>query len=178
MPSLPAARISHFTARRLRIKVPEKRRNTAFFTAVAERLAAWESVESVETNPLTGSVLIHYSDPQTLFLEAVAKNDMFEVDFDAVFAAATRTGTALEIDGHPSRLDLPSGLARRARGFGCTFTLDSDAHGAAQLDNVFYAVAQARRAWIEPASVLNAQPLEDVLAFVRAKRERAEAVAR
>jgi len=86
MPSLPAARISHFTARRLRIKVPEKRRNTAFFTAVAERLAAWESVESVETNPLTGSVLIHYSDPQRLFLEAVAKNDMFEVDFDAVFA--------------------------------------------------------------------------------------------
>ncbi|MBV9686430.1 MAG: hypothetical protein JO096_04370 [Alphaproteobacteria bacterium] len=86
MPSLPAARISHFTARRLRIKVPEKRRNTAFFAAVAERLAAWESIESVETNPLTASILIHYSDPQTLFLEAVAKNDMFEIDFDTVFA--------------------------------------------------------------------------------------------
>ncbi len=65
MPSLPAARISHFTARRLRIKVPEKRRDTDFFDAVAEQLATWESVERVETNPLTASVLIHFSDPET-----------------------------------------------------------------------------------------------------------------
>ena len=86
MPSLPAARISHFTARRLRIKVPEKRRDTGFFAVMAERLAGWESVDQVETNPLTASILIHFSDPQRLFLEAVAKNDMFEFDFDAVFA--------------------------------------------------------------------------------------------
>jgi hypothetical protein len=86
MPSLPAARISHFTARRLRIKVPEKRRDTGFFAVMAERLAGWESVDQVETNPLTASILIHFSDPQRLFLEAVAKNDMFEIDFDAVFA--------------------------------------------------------------------------------------------
>jgi len=85
MPSLPAARISHFTARRLRIKVPEKRRNTIFFAAVAERLAAWDSVEYVETNPLTASILIHFSDPERLFLEAAAKNDLFEIDFDAAF---------------------------------------------------------------------------------------------
>ena len=86
MPDLPAARISHFTARRLRIRVPKKRRNSAFFAAVAERLAAWESVERVETNPLTASVLIHFSDPRGLFLEAVAKNDLFEIDFDAILA--------------------------------------------------------------------------------------------
>ena len=86
MPSLPAARISHFTARRLRIRVPEKRRDTAFFAAVAERLATWESVERVETNPLTASVLIHFSDPQRLFLEAIVKNDLFDIDFDAAFA--------------------------------------------------------------------------------------------
>jgi hypothetical protein len=85
MPSLPAARISHFTARRLRIKVPEKRRNAVFFAAVAERLAAWDSVERVETNPLTASVLIHFSDPEGLFLEAAAKNDLFDIDFEAAF---------------------------------------------------------------------------------------------
>jgi len=83
MPSLPAARISHFTPRRLRIKVPEKRRDRAFFDAVAEHLATWDSVEGVETNPLTASVLIHFSEPERLFLEAAAKNDLFEVDFDA-----------------------------------------------------------------------------------------------
>jgi DNA polymerase (family 10) len=95
----------------------------------------------------------------------------FEFDYDAVFAAAARTGTALEIDGQPSRLDLPSALARRAREFGVTFSCDSDAHGAHQLANVAYAVGQARRAWITPAEVLNARPLAGVLAFVGTKRQ-------
>jgi Heavy metal associated domain 2 len=86
MPSLPAARISHFTTRRLRIKIPEKRRDAAYFSTVADRLAAWESVERVEANPLTASVLIYFSDPQRLFLEAMAKNDLFDIDFDSAVA--------------------------------------------------------------------------------------------
>jgi DNA polymerase (family 10) len=94
----------------------------------------------------------------------------YEFDFDAVFAAAARTGTALEIDGQPRRLDLPSGLARRARSFGVTFSLDSDAHAVADLANVEFAIGQARRAWITRDEVLNARPLADVLAFVAAKR--------
>ncbi len=97
----------------------------------------------------------------------------YEFDYDAVFAAAARTGTALEIDGHPNRLDLPSALAHRARAFGVTFALDSDAHASAELANVAYAVGQARRAWVTRDEVLNARPLEDVLAFVAAKRARA-----
>ncbi len=94
----------------------------------------------------------------------------YEFDYDAVFAAAARTGTALEIDGQPGRLDLPSALARRARSFGVTFACDSDAHGVDNLGNVAYAVGQARRAWITPAEVLNARPLAGVLAFVETKR--------
>jgi hypothetical protein len=89
MPSLPAARISHFTAQRLRIKVPEKRRDRAFFDTVAEQLATWDSVECVETNPLTASVLIHFSDPEKLLLEAALKNDLIDIDFDAAFGDAT-----------------------------------------------------------------------------------------
>ncbi|HEY0615890.1 MAG TPA: DNA polymerase/3'-5' exonuclease PolX [Candidatus Elarobacter sp.] len=94
----------------------------------------------------------------------------YDFDHDAVFAAAARTGTALEIDGQPSRLDLPSPLVRRAREFGVTFTCDSDAHDAGQLENVAYAVGQARRGWATAAEILNAKPLEEVLAFVEAKR--------
>ena len=94
----------------------------------------------------------------------------YAFDEEAVFEAAARTGTALEIDGQPNRLDLPSGLARRANALGVTFTCDSDAHAVRDLANVAYAVGQARRAWIEPGSVLNARPLDDVLAFVAAKR--------
>jgi DNA polymerase (family 10) len=97
----------------------------------------------------------------------------YEFDYDAVFAAAARTGTALEIDGQPNRLDLPSPLARRAREFGVTFTCDSDAHGAEQLSNIAYAVGQARRAWLQPSDILNTRDIAGVLAFVNAKRARA-----
>ena len=95
----------------------------------------------------------------------------YEFDYDAVFAAAARTGTALEIDGQAMRLDLPAALAQRASELGAMLTVDSDAHDSADLKNVELAVSQARRARLTRSNVLNAQPLEDVLAFVRRKRE-------
>jgi DNA polymerase (family 10) len=97
----------------------------------------------------------------------------YEFDYDAVFAAAARTGTALEIDGQAARLDLPAPLARRAKSFGVTFTLDSDAHRTGDLKAVEFAVGQARRAGLEKSDVLNAQPLEYVKAFVARKRDAA-----
>ena len=108
--------------------------------------------------------------PTGRYVDAMADYGGYEFDYDAVFAAAARTGTALEIDGHPARLDLPSALARRAKTFGVTFTCDSDAHQAAALGNVSFAVGQARRAGLEPADVLNTRSVEDVLAFVGRKR--------
>jgi hypothetical protein len=92
MPSLSAAEICHFTARRLRLRVPERRRDPAFFEAAAERLSRWPSVERVETNALTASILIYCSDVQTLFAEAaVAGNDLFEIDFDNAFKSNSDT---------------------------------------------------------------------------------------
>ena len=96
-----------------------------------------------------------------------------DFDYDAVFAAAARTGTALEIDGQPKRFDLPANLARRAKSFGVVLTVDSDAHDTGQLSNIDLAIGQARRAGLTRDDVLNARPLEGVLEFVRAKRERA-----
>ncbi|MBV9278115.1 MAG: DNA polymerase/3'-5' exonuclease PolX [Candidatus Eremiobacteraeota bacterium] len=96
----------------------------------------------------------------------------YEFDYDAVFAAAARTGTALEIDGQGKRLDLPAALARRAKEFGVIFTVDSDAHDVAGLDNSTLAVTQARRAWLQPADIVNTWALEDVRAFVQRKRAR------
>ncbi len=97
----------------------------------------------------------------------------YTFDYDAVFAAAARTGTALEIDGQALRLDLPWALAQRAKEFGVTFALDSDAHDVTHLANVELAVSQARRAAIVPNAVLNTRSLDEVLAFVRNKRDRA-----
>jgi DNA polymerase (family X) len=94
----------------------------------------------------------------------------YEFDYDAVFAAAARTGTALEIDGQAVRLDLPAPLARKAKSFGVTFTIDSDAHRTRDLAAIEFAVGQARRAGLTKADVLNAQPLDYVRAFVARKR--------
>jgi DNA polymerase (family 10) len=97
----------------------------------------------------------------------------YEFDYDAVFAEAARTGTALEIDGQAMRLDLPAPLARKAKTFGVTFTTDSDSHRTGDLAHVELAVGQARRAGLTKDDVLNAWPLEKVRAFVAKKRGRA-----
>ena len=94
----------------------------------------------------------------------------YEFDFDVVFAAAARTGTALEIDGQSLRLDLQAPLARRAKEFGVTFTVDSDAHGVEDLQEIELGVGQARRAWLTKGDVLNARSVQDVRAFVERKR--------
>ncbi|MEO9263769.1 MAG: DNA polymerase/3'-5' exonuclease PolX [Candidatus Baltobacteraceae bacterium] len=94
----------------------------------------------------------------------------YEFDYDAVFAAAARTGTALEIDGQALRLDLPAPLVRRAKTFGVTFSCDSDAHDVQDLANIELAIGQARRAGLTKDDVLNARSLEDVRAFVARKR--------
>lgn len=94
----------------------------------------------------------------------------YAFDYDVVFAAAARTGTALEIDGQRARLDLPAPLIRHAKSFGVTFSIDSDAHSEADLADVELGVGQARRAGLTQADVLNARPIEDVLEFVAQKR--------
>ncbi len=94
----------------------------------------------------------------------------YEFDEDAVFSAAARTGTALEIDGQAPRLDLSGTLARHAASFGVTFALDSDAHRVEALEGVELALGQARRAGLTKERVLNAKALPELLAFIRRKR--------
>ncbi len=97
----------------------------------------------------------------------------YTFDLDAVFTAAARTGTALEIDGQKGRLDLPDPLARRAKACGAMLCVDSDSHRVGDVSDVEFALGQARRAGLTKDDVLNAQPLDAVLAFVAAKRGRA-----
>lgn len=91
-----------------------------------------------------------------------------DVDLDAVFAAAHRTGTALEIDGHPARMDLKDEHVRRALQSGVKLVISSDAHEARGLR---YAndlgVAIARRGWATKADVLNTRRAADLLAALK-----------
>jgi DNA polymerase (family 10) len=97
----------------------------------------------------------------------------YEFDADAVFRAAAQTGTAMEINANPMRLDLNAGLARRAKELGCKISIDTDAHGTEGFDHLFYGVGTARKAGLTKDDVLNAGSVEDVLAFVQAKRTNA-----
>jgi DNA polymerase (family X) len=103
----------------------------------------------------------------------VGRRAGYPLDFDAVFAAAAETGTALEVDGAPSHIDLDGAQARAAVAAGVTLTIDSDCHRAGLLDlQMQIGIGTARRGWVEPRHVLNARPLAEVRAFIAAKRAR------
>ena len=101
----------------------------------------------------------------------VGRRAGYPLDFEAVYAAAAETGTALEIDGAPSHLDLDGEHARQAIGAGVTLTIDSDCHRARSLERQMQlGIGTARRGWVGPRHVLNARPLSEVRAFIAAKR--------
>ncbi|WP_031164189.1 DNA polymerase/3'-5' exonuclease PolX [Streptosporangium roseum] len=89
-----------------------------------------------------------------------------DADWEAVFRAAARTGTAMEIDSFPDRSDLPSDLARLARHHGVKFSIDSDAHAVPHLDNQRFGIGIAQRAWLTADDVINTWPLERLLPFL------------
>ncbi len=93
----------------------------------------------------------------------------YAVDLDAVFGAAARTGTMLEINGNPDRRDLSDTAARAAASAGVMIAIDSDAHRVRTLANMRWGVATARRGWLTAAEVANTRPL----AKLRRLRKRA-----
>jgi DNA polymerase (family 10) len=99
----------------------------------------------------------------------ISTRDDLDLDWDAVYAEAARTGTVLEMNGSPHRLDLAVERARRAVEVGCMLSIDSDAHKTAEFDHLRWGISQARRAWVEPRHVLNTRPLADILAWVAGK---------
>jgi len=93
----------------------------------------------------------------------INKRDPSEFDAETVFTAAAKTGTALEVNAQPDRLDLRDADVRSAIELGATVAIDSDAHSIAQLELIRYGIATARRGWAEPQHVLNALPLDKLM---------------
>jgi DNA polymerase (family 10) len=109
---------------------------------------------------MTGRLLTAIDNPQVdcighLTGRLLLRRDPYPVDVEAVAEAAARTGTMLEINGNPNRRDLSEHHARLAAGAGATIVLNTDAHGTETLDNMAYAVATARRAWLGPEAIAN-----------------------
>ena len=105
----------------------------------------------------------------------IGTRDDLNLDWDTIYQEAARTGTALELNGSDARLDLSDIRARRAAGFGCVFTIDSDAHRTEELDNLRWGTAMARRAWLGPERVMNTRSRVELLEWVAGKPERARA---
>ena len=86
--------------------------------------------------------------------------DGYELDVDAVLEAAAETGTALEINAMPDRLDLPEEPARKAAEMGVPIVINTDSHSMHHLDYLTYGVTAARRSWLRASDVLNTRDIE------------------
>lgn len=100
----------------------------------------------------------------------IGRREPIDFDPDAVFAAAARTGTAMEINSYPDRLDLHDELILRARRHGVRFAVNTDAHSTVHLDFLRYGVGTAQRGWLTRDEVINTWPLARLRRFVAAKR--------
>ncbi len=100
----------------------------------------------------------------------IGRRRSVDVDFTELFLACARTGTALEVNSHPDRLDLPADHIRAAKDAGVKFAIDSDAHSTAHLANIRFGVGQAQRGWLTPDDVINTWPLARLREFLRKGR--------
>jgi DNA polymerase (family 10) len=91
----------------------------------------------------------------------------YEIDLGAIFAAAARAGTMLEINANPDRRDLSDVHARAAAQAGVRIVIDSDAHRTRTLQNMRWGVATARRAWLSREDVANTKPWSE---FARSRK--------
>jgi len=91
------------------------------------------------------------------------------VDMEAVFQAAARTNTALEINAMPSRLDLKDIHAYRARELGIKLMINTDSHRAGQLEMIRFGVGVARRGWCQAQDILNTRPLKEFIAYLKSR---------
>jgi len=90
-----------------------------------------------------------------------------QADMEALFRAAVETGTAMEINASPERLDLNDTHVMRAKELGAPLVISTDSHSTGSLEKLRYGVAVARRWWCEARHILNTLPLEDFMAFIK-----------
>jgi DNA polymerase (family X) len=97
----------------------------------------------------------------------IGRRPPVDVDLHELFRACAATGTALEINAHPARLDLPSAHVKAARDAGVKFAIDSDAHSLRDLTYLTYGVATAQRGWLTAEDVITTWPLARLTEFLR-----------
>lgn len=102
---LPDGYICHLTNERVRIRIPDRRRDSAFFEKLRKQLSSWPSIERVDVNPITASVLIYFNDATSLFDDHQEHNDMFRL------VAPDPATTSFGLNGEPIVETARKGLA-------------------------------------------------------------------
>lgn len=96
----------------------------------------------------------------------IGKRPPVEVDWHEVFRACAATGTALEVNASPGRLDLASDHIKAARDAGVKFSIDTDAHAIGHMDFLRFGVGTAQRGWLTAEHVINTWPLDRLRGFL------------
>jgi len=91
------------------------------------------------------------------------RRDEYEIDFERILKVAKETGTVLEINSYPERLDLNDIKIKKAKEMGVKMVINTDSHHIDQMRFIEYGIAQARRGWAEKQDIINCLPLEKVL---------------
>ncbi|KOV54012.1 phosphoesterase [Streptomyces sp. AS58] len=97
----------------------------------------------------------------------IGRRPGIDADLDEVFAACARTGTALEVNAHPDRLDLNDEHILRAKRHGVKFAIDTDAHSVLHLAHMRFGVGTAQRGWLTGDDVINTWSLTRLRRFLR-----------
>ena len=106
----------------------------------------------------------------------IDRREPYDVDMLKIIRKAKARGVCLELNAHPERLDLTDTHCRMAKDEGVLVSVNSDAHGTLEFDNLRFGIGQARRGWLEKADVLNTRPLADVKRYLARNRAAAGAV--
>ncbi len=96
----------------------------------------------------------------------------YALDLDVVIDAAAEHGVCIEINAHPSRLDLDWRYLHRARDKGIKIPIDPDAHVISGLDDMRFGIGIARKGWLRTSDVLNTMTTDDLLDFFGSRRSR------
>jgi len=100
----------------------------------------------------------------------IGERDAYEVDMEAMLKAAAETGTAMEINSYPLRLDLNDIYSRKATDMGVLLSINTDTHVTYQFDFMTYGIGTARRGWVERKGVLNALGYTALIKRLKRKR--------
>jgi DNA polymerase (family 10) len=135
-------------------------------------VASVHSAMSQDSSTMTERIISAMRHPSVTIIghlstRLLGQRPSIEFDLEAVLHAARETGTALEINASPERLDLKDVHASRARELGVPLVVNTDSHHHEHLDQRRFGIAVARRAWCEPRHILNTFSRERFLEFIR-----------